>query len=54
MSARPAGAFEHVEFAYDGQPVLIDVNLQIHRHEFVTVVGPNGGGKTSLLRLMLA
>lgn len=53
MTARPAVAFEHVDFDYDGQPALTDVNLQIHRHEFVTVVGPNGGGKTSLLRLML-
>jgi zinc transport system ATP-binding protein len=53
MAAGPVISFDHVEFAYDGEPVLIDVTLAIRRLEFVTVVGPNGGGKTSLLRLML-
>jgi len=53
MPAEAVVAFRHVHFAYDGEPVLIDVNLEIRRREFVTVVGPNGGGKTSLLRLIL-
>jgi len=53
MCAEALVVFDHVEFAYDGEPALIDVNLQIYRREFITVVGPNGGGKTSLLRLVL-
>lgn len=40
-------------FSYDGHPVLEDVNLSIPQGDFVSVIGPNGGGKTTLLKLML-
>jgi zinc transport system ATP-binding protein len=43
-----------VTFAYDtGPPVLDRVNLSVLPGEFVAVAGPNGGGKTTLLRLIL-
>ena len=45
---------EHVSFAYGaGAPVLRDVVLAVERGEFVAIAGPNGGGKTTLLRLVL-
>jgi zinc transport system ATP-binding protein len=45
---------EHVSFTYGhGAPVLRDVNLAVERGEFVAIAGPNGGGKTTLLRLIL-
>jgi zinc transport system ATP-binding protein len=45
---------ERVFFAYAaGVPVLRDVNLAVERGEFVAIAGPNGGGKTTLLRLVL-
>jgi zinc transport system ATP-binding protein len=45
---------EHVDFAYPGgQPVLQDVSLAVEAGEFVAVAGPNGGGKTTLLRIAL-
>ena len=45
---------EHVSFGYDhGTLVLRDVDLTVKRGEFVAIAGPNGGGKTTLLRLIL-
>jgi zinc transport system ATP-binding protein len=45
---------ERVSFGYvPGQRVLEDVDLRIEEGEFVAVAGPNGGGKTTLLRVVL-
>ena len=46
--------FRHVSFAYpdDHTPVLSDVNLTIHPGEKVALVGPSGGGKTTLCNLI--
>jgi zinc transport system ATP-binding protein len=45
---------EDVSFSYrPGQPVLTDVDLAVEEGEFVAVAGPNGGGKTTLVRLAL-
>ena len=47
-------AFEHVGFAYgtDGHAALKDVTLKINRGETIALVGPSGGGKTTLLNLI--
>ena len=43
-----------VSFGYrPGQSVLEDVSLSLGEGEFVAVAGPNGGGKTTLVRLVL-
>lgn len=43
-----------VAFAYaNGPPVLRDVDLGVRRGELIAIAGPNGGGKTTLLRLVL-
>ena len=45
---------ERVSFAYGhGPPVLRDVDLGVERGEFVAIAGPNGGGKTTLVRLVV-
>jgi len=44
---------EHLFFHYDSMPALEDVNVEIFQGEFVGVFGPNGGGKTTLLKLMM-
>jgi len=42
-----------VSLEREGQEVLRDVDLSVERGEILGIVGPNGGGKTSLLRLVL-
>ncbi|MHB1349550.1 MAG: metal ABC transporter ATP-binding protein [Desulfobulbaceae bacterium] len=42
-----------VDFGYNGELVLQDVNLEIRHREMIGIIGPNGGGKTTLLRLIL-
>jgi zinc transport system ATP-binding protein len=49
----PVVLLDHVSFAYDGQSVIEDACLTIEEREFLCMVGPNGGGKTTLLRLIL-
>jgi zinc transport system ATP-binding protein len=45
---------EGLSFAYrPGQPVLEDVGLEVGEGEFVAIAGPNGGGKTTLVRIVL-
>lgn len=44
---------EGVSFAYDGNPVLRDVSLRVADRDFACIVGPNGGGKTTLLKVLL-
>ena len=43
---------ERVSFAYGSRPVLADVTLAVAGGELVGVIGPNGGGKTTLVRLL--
>ena len=49
----PVIAIENVSFNYNGSPVLEDVSFAVAERDFVSLVGPNGGGKTTLLKLML-
>lgn len=42
-----------VSFAYDVRLILEDLNLKLYANDFTAIIGPNGGGKTTLLRLIL-
>ena len=53
MADEPVIQLDDVHFAYDDVPVLRGADLQVARRDFLSVVGPNGGGKTTLLKLML-
>lgn len=52
---KEAITLENVSFSYDknGLSILKDVNLEIIEGEFLGVIGPNGGGKTTLLKLIM-
>lgn len=45
--------FKDVSLGYDGTPVLDSLNFAIRRGDFVGIVGPNGVGKTTLVRGIL-
>ena len=45
--------FDSVSFSYGAEKVLENASFHIHRGEFVVLVGPNGSGKTTVLKLLL-
>lgn len=54
MKSRPAATLKGVSFRYrPSVPVLESVDLEIGQRDFLGLVGPNGGGKTTLLRILL-
>ncbi len=44
--------YERVTFGYDRDPVLRDFDLTLRRGEIVALVGPSGGGKSTLVNLL--
>src|SRR5690349_15181092 len=53
MATSPLLQLENVSFAYGGEPVLDRLTLDVQPGEYVGVIGPNGGGKTTLIKVML-
>jgi zinc transport system ATP-binding protein len=51
--AQPIIELSNIGLRYERRVVLRDVNLTVRRGDFMAITGPNGGGKTSLLRVML-
>lgn len=50
---KPLITLEHVTMGWDRRTVLRNVSLTVHRGDFIAITGPNGGGKTTLLRILL-
>ena len=44
---------KNLNFSVRGQKILSDISLEIFNGEYVAIIGPNGGGKTTLIRLLL-
>ncbi|MCW8905386.1 metal ABC transporter ATP-binding protein [Sedimenticola sp.] len=53
MNPSPVVSLQDVSFSYGGPCVLDNVSLEVGEHEFIGIVGPNAGGKSTLLKLML-
>ncbi|MBE6528719.1 MAG: ABC transporter ATP-binding protein [Thermoplasmata archaeon] len=49
----PLVTLQDVSAGYDGSAILHNVNLELREGDFMAVVGPNGGGKTTLFRTIL-
>jgi zinc transport system ATP-binding protein len=45
--------FDNVTFSYGKNKVLEDITFSVSTGDFTALIGPNGGGKTTILRLML-
>ena len=44
---------EHLFAGYERKEVLSDVNLSVEKDDYLGIIGPNGGGKTTLIRTIL-
>lgn len=44
---------ENISFTYDERPILNNIHFSVPRGAFMGLVGPNGGGKTTLIKLIL-
>ena len=44
---------KNMSFKYDKDYILKDINLDVFRGDFVGIIGPNGTGKSTLLKLIL-
>jgi zinc transport system ATP-binding protein len=50
---KPLIHINHLTFAWDREPVLEDIDLKIFDNDFIGMIGPNGGGKTTLIKAIL-
>lgn len=47
-------SFRHVQFGYSEDKILMNnLNLEVHPNEMIAIVGPTGGGKTTLINLLM-
>lgn len=53
MQTTSAIEVSDLSFSYEKQKVLENINFKIKKNEFTTLIGPNGGGKSTLLKLIL-
>jgi len=44
---------KHLTFAYDRDIVLDDISMTVSDNDFLAIIGPNGGGKSTLLKIIL-
>ena len=44
---KPIIEIKNLAAGYDGRTVLHDVNLNVYERDFLGIIGPNGGGKSS-------
>ncbi|WP_369693634.1 ABC transporter ATP-binding protein [Lentibacillus sp. CBA3610] len=45
-------SLDHVSGGYDGEPVIRDISFSVSSGEFFGILGPNGSGKTTMLKMI--
>lgn len=50
---KPIIVIKNLSAGYDGRNVLHDINLTVYEQDFLGIIGPNGGGKTTLMKCIL-
>ena len=50
---KPIIEIKNLSAGYDDRTVLHDVNLDVYERDFLGIIGPNGGGKTTLIKCIL-
>lgn len=53
MTSNPVIEFRNVRFSYNSLTVLTEVDFRVDELDLAFIVGPNGGGKTTLIKLVL-
>ncbi len=53
MDRQPLIKLSRISGGYEGKIVLRNVNLEIYPNDFLGIIGPNGGGKTTLIKMIL-
>jgi zinc transport system ATP-binding protein len=53
MDIDPAIELHGVSVYYNSTPILQEIDLSVGPHDFLGIIGPNGGGKTTLLKIVL-
>ena len=53
MNNEPVIEIKGIWAGYDGQPILENINLTVYQSDFIGLIGPNGGGKTTLLKTII-
>src|SRR3989338_4767833 len=53
MSLIPVIEAENLTFTRDGEPVIENFSFAVERGQFVAIIGPNGGGKSTLVKLIV-
>lgn len=53
MNPFPAIEIRNLSFSYEKTPVLSDVNFSVDAGDFLAIIGPNGGGKSTLMKLIV-
>lgn len=51
--AKPIIEIKNLSAGYDDRNVLHDINLTVYEQDFLGIIGPNGGGKTTLMKCIL-